>query len=456
MAILAIDQMTLTDLTDTVSVELSTQSIALSSTNTTKLNTATTKSIIVGAYAGSTQIPVVANDISVVDDSGTATSLPSYVSITKTQSLNEVVLSVQFAADLAVGGEFNLQINVTNGANVLSYIKKITYSLSLKGATGASARRYILGLSNTAVIRNAAKTTISPSSITATSKYADGTGSPTNYSGRFKIVGVPATGSETALYTSSSNEASKSFTVTSAYFDSYVALRFELYLAGGVTTLLDSQTVPLLQEAKDGTNGSPGAAGTSSTIVIIDNEAHNFSGGTTSAVATTLEIGVDGYVGATKTATNVGTITGAVTGISAAVKSNTNNTTATKITITVTTSLTTKSGKFTIPVTCNGITFTKTFSWSLTLSGANGDDAIVLSVTSSAGLVFKNTGVTTTLTAHVYRGGAELTDTQVAALGTIRWYKDGSSTPLSTTGKTLDVTSADVTNTASFIAQLES
>lgn len=45
--------------------------------------------------------------------------------------------------------------------------------------------------------------------------------------------------------------------------------------------------------------------------------------------------------------------------------------------------------------------------------------------------------------------------TQIAALGTIKWYKDGSSTALSTTGPTLNITSSDVTNKASYIAQLE-
>ena len=37
----------------------------------------------------------------------------------------------------------------------------------------------------------------------------------------------------------------------------------------------------------------------------------------------------------------------------------------------------------------------------------------------------------------------------------IKWYKDGSSTALSTTGPTLNITTSDVTNKASYIAQLE-
>ncbi|MBQ6326327.1 MAG: hypothetical protein IJI26_09715 [Clostridia bacterium] len=88
-------------------------------------------------------------------------------------------------------------------------------------------------------------------------------------------------------------------------------------------------------------------------------------------------------------------------------------------------------------------------------TGPAGADAITMSITSSNGTIFKNTGVSTTLTAHVYKAGVELNATQIAALGTIKWYKDGSTTALSTTGPTLNITSSDVTNKASYIAQLE-
>ena len=80
---------------------------------------------------------------------------------------------------------------------------------------------------------------------------------------------------------------------------------------------------------------------------------------------------------------------------------------------------------------------------------------IIPSITSSNGTIFKNTDVSTTLTAHVYKAGVELNATQIAALGTIKWYKDGSSTAMSTTGPTLNITPSDVTNKASYIAQLE-
>ena len=95
------------------------------------------------------------------------------------------------------------------------------------------------------------------------------------------------------------------------------------------------------------------------------------------------------------------------------------------------------------------------------IKGAKGDtgdagaDAITMTITSSNGTIFKNTAITTTLTAHVYQAGTELDATAIAALGTIKWYKDGSGTALSTTGTTLNIGSGDVESKATYIAQLE-
>ena len=87
-------------------------------------------------------------------------------------------------------------------------------------------------------------------------------------------------------------------------------------------------------------------------------------------------------------------------------------------------------------------------------TGAAGADAITLSITSSNGTIFKNSAIATVLTAHVYKAGIELTATQIAALGTIKWYKDGSTTACGT-GATLTIDAGDVTNKATYIAQLE-
>ena len=50
--------------------------------------------------------------------------------------------------------------------------------------------------------------------------------------------------------------------------------------------------------------------------------------------------------------------------------------------------------------------------------------------------------------------GVEVTGAALTALGTIKWYKDGSTTA-SGTGATLSISSGDVTTKASYTAQLE-
>lgn len=90
-------------------------------------------------------------------------------------------------------------------------------------------------------------------------------------------------------------------------------------------------------------------------------------------------------------------------------------------------------------------------------TGAAGADAITMAITSSAGTVFKNGAISTVLTAHVYKAGKEITASTsptLASLGTIKWYKDGSTTAAGT-GQTYTVKPDDVENKAIFTAQLE-
>ena len=87
-------------------------------------------------------------------------------------------------------------------------------------------------------------------------------------------------------------------------------------------------------------------------------------------------------------------------------------------------------------------------------TGAAGADALTLVITSSNGLIFKNSAISTVFTAHVYKGGIEVTGAALAALGTIKWYKDGSTTAAAT-GQTLTIDAGDVKGKATYVAQLE-
>lgn len=100
---------------------------------------------------------------------------------------------------------------------------------------------------------------------------------------------------------------------------------------------------------------------------------------------------------------------------------------------------------------------TLTTSYSVSRNGADGQDgadALTLVITSSNGDIFKNTAIATTLTALVYKGGAEVTGSALTALGAIKWYKDGGMEAVAT-GQTLTITAGQVQTKATYIAQLE-
>lgn len=215
--------------------------------------------------------------------------------------------------------------------------------------------------------------------------------------------------------------------------------------------------------------------------IVLTSEAHTFIGNTSSVNGTqTTTTQIFAYLGDDQVTVQVGTITGA-TGISAV---SDGKSPAPTVTVTATSALTT-GGVLNIPLTVNGdIQITKQFSYAIAFkgttgaqgpkgdpgakgdtgdtgpqgpkgaTGANGADAITLVVTSSAGTIFKNASISTTLTAHVYRAGAEVTGTALTNLGTIKWYKDGSTTAAAT-GQTLTISAGSVDNKASYVAQLE-
>jgi hypothetical protein len=115
-------------------------------------------------------------------------------------------------------------------------------------------------------------------------------------------------------------------------------------------------------------DGAVGGTGAAAYTILLTNEAHAFPGTATTAVAGTTTTQVIAYKGATLMTSHVNAITGA-TGISAA--TTTNDSTASVVTVTVTTALTT-GGTLSIPIVVDGITFTKQFSYTVSLTGATG------------------------------------------------------------------------------------
>ena len=255
------------------------------------------------------------------------------------------------------------------------------------GTDGTTTTVYDLTVSTAAINKAASASTYNPASITLKSTSKAGSSSPAAYAGRFKIESTTDGSTWTAQYTSSSNESSKTFTVPTN-ISGLKSLRCSLYLAGGTSTLLDQQTVPIVTDGSKGDTGSKGdkgdkgdtgatggtgpagADGKDAYTVILTNENHTFAGSNTAAIAASTECPVIAYKGATQVATTIGTITGQPAGLSTSISNN--GTTSAKFTVTVTTSMVTKNGVLNVPVTVDGKTFAMKFTYSLSLKGDTG------------------------------------------------------------------------------------
>ncbi|SLM15258.1 hypothetical protein SPIROBIBN47_400037 [uncultured spirochete] len=96
-----------------------------------------------------------------------------------------------------------------------------------------------------------------PSTITFTGKRSASAGVVVDYAGRFIIAETTDGSTYTDKYTSSANETSKTYTPSAGI----KALRCRLYLAGGTSTLLDEEIVPIVVDGPTGPTGPTGPQG---------------------------------------------------------------------------------------------------------------------------------------------------------------------------------------------------
>lgn len=194
--------------------------------------------------------------------------------------------------------------------------------------------------------------------------------------------------------------------------------------------------------------------------VTMTTDSYTFPGGTTAAIPGSVATQINAMCGSDTVAASV-TIS-EITKPSGVMVSSDGDSTSPTLTISVDGTVT-QGGVVEIPVHIGDITITKNFTFAIAFKGATGDkgdkgdqgdDAISISITSSNGTIFKNSEIETVLTAHVYRGGLEITGGDLTALGTINWYKDGA-TEATATGQTLTIDAGDVENKVTYIAQLE-
>ena len=143
----------------------------------------------------------------------------------------------------------------------VTFTKMFTYSIAFKGdtggtgatgATGSPATSYWL-VSDASVVQKSVSgaVVLTPSSLTFTGKSKTGTSAPIDYGCRWIIAYSTDGSTYTNAYTSTANETAKTFTVDSTH----KSVRVRMYMAGGTTTLLDEQIIPVVA---DGAIGTPG------------------------------------------------------------------------------------------------------------------------------------------------------------------------------------------------------
>ena len=125
--------------------------------------------------------------------------------------------------------------------------------------------------------------------------------------------------------------------------------------------------------------------------ILLTNESHTFAGDKNGALSNSTTCGVIAYKGNAQVPATIGSITGMPTGMTTSI--NNNNTNNASFIVAVTSSMTSRNGVLTVPITVDGVTFTKRFTYALSLNGsdgANGTNAKLLSLSANKQLIAFN------------------------------------------------------------------
>ena len=113
------------------------------------------------------------------------------------------------------------------------------------GEQGETGRTYFIELSAN-ILKRRQNNRILPISVSAKAFYRDGTSAArTAYAGRWKVETSTNGVDYTTVVSSTANESSKSYRVETLAAN-IVSVRFTLYAAGGLTTPLDMQSIPIV------------------------------------------------------------------------------------------------------------------------------------------------------------------------------------------------------------------
>nr|DAI14673.1 MAG TPA: tail protein [Caudoviricetes sp.] len=349
MAIKAVNQIDVIDLTDGYSVVLTNDNYTFLGTTSAVNGTQTTTTQVM-ALCGSEQVPCTVGTI----------TCPTGISAVSDGKTPMPTITITATSALTKSGTITIPI-VVNGDITIN--KTFSYSIAFKGQTG----------------QNGTSVTVRSTSVT----YQVGASGTTKPTGEWKTE-VPSVPNGQFLWTKT------------------------------VVNYSDGKSTEAYSVSYKGTNGTNGSNGTSVTVSSTSVTYQAGTSGTTPPTGTwspTVPNVANGQYLWTKTVVNY------------------------------------SDGKSTE-------SYSVSYKGTNGINGTNGKDAITMAITSSGGTIFKNTAIATTLTAHVYKGGVEVTGSALSSLGTIKWYKDGGTTAVAT-GTTYTIGAGDISNKATFSAQLE-
>lgn len=211
-----------------------------------------------------------------------------------------------------------------------------------------------------------------------------------------------------------------------------------------------------LYKVSDGTDGQPGAAGSSASVVFLTNENMTFAGNASGQVAaTTKTCNVVAYTGTTKVQPDVGEITGAPSGKEMTIAKGSPMGNEIPITITVAAGSTLggagqQQGELLVPIT-SPVSTTLKIQWSKVNTGATGQDgksAVIFALYAPDGEVFQNHQGELTIATQAYIGSQQITSGATYAWSV---YSGGKYVTVSgQTGSTLTVKGTDVTGIATY------
>ena len=344
MAIKAVNQIDVIDLTDGYSVVLTNDNYTFLGTTSAVNGTQTTTTQVM-ALCGSEQVPCTVGTI----------TCPTGISAVSDGKTPMPTITITATSALTKSGTITIPIVVDGGITIN---KTFSYSIAFKGQTG----------------QNGTSVTVRSTSVT----YQVGASGTTKPTGEWKTE-VPSVPNGQFLWTKT------------------------------VVNYSDGKSTEAYSVSYKGTNGTNGSNGTSVTVSSTSVTYQAGTSGTTPPTGTwspTVPNVANGQYLWTKTVVNY------------------------------------SDGKSTE-------SYSVSYKGTNGINGTNGKDAITMAIT-----IFKNTAIATTLTAHVYKGGVEVTGSALSSLGTIKWYKDGGTTAVAT-GTTYTIGAGDISNKATFSAQLE-